>query len=381
MNQSHPILPEHRQQLYDSLGKNLAGYEEQLRFSFARSFDNECLRFLRRISFMGADLCVAIRAELLCQDVYARRFYLKRLWISIVEAYRALYNTGSDEQSYIRRFTKAYPSCVDLESMSLCIEKLQEIGKRISAVAEKRNSFAHYDCDVWNTIKNLEWINSEEVPAQMCCDLLKVLELLLRIGVSFLPQTICELEFRNPIYGVSLSNVVRTQLSHREDLLQVLDSVSRGVVESVDFNKRAKNFMTAFGRQDVLPLINASTMIQLIRADLSCALKACLLSDTQFESMTNLRMSVVSAYEGYKKLATIYPPAKCKLSTLDNCSRNFNVHYRYKSEDYIPKMYRSYYDFSGIEKFLQMKDVLNELNTLQEQLTKDLRTLMMRSTI
>lgn len=376
MNQRPPISSERRQQLYDSLGKTLAGYEKQLRFSFSHSFENDCLCFLRRISFIGADLCVAIRAELLCQEVYARRFYLKRLWINIVEAYRALYSTESDEQSYISLFTKAYPSCVDLETMSLCIEKLQGIGKRISDVVEKRNSFAHYDRDVWKTIDHLKWIDSEEFPAQLCCDLLKIFDMLLKIGRAFLPQSISELEICEPIYGMSLSNEVRVQLSHREDLLRMLDRVSCSVVKSIDNNVRAKNFMTTFGKMDVIPLINANTMIQLIRADLACALKACLLSDTQLESMSNLRMSVVSAYEGCRKLVTIYPSAKSVLSTIDSCSRNINVHYRYKSEDYIPKMYQSYYDFSGIEKFLRIKDSLNDLNWLQEQLTKDLRMLM-----
>lgn len=367
---------ERRKQLFDSLGKNLVGYEQQLRFYDRLLFKTESIRFLHRILFMTADLCVSIRAELLCEDLYARRFYLKRLWINLVEAYKALYHSESNKHSYIAQLIHAYPQLQDNKEFVKILVNLKTFGFAIDKVIALRNSFTHYDEDVWQTIRNLEWINSEETPSQLCCQLLSIFETLQKLVQDMLFEGKIDLYVpqQNDVPSFIAASLIK-YLVNNQSLALLLDSIPFSATKRICSNKQAYQFMTSFEGNNVLPLIEASTFIQLIRGDLACSLKACLVSGTRLEAMANLRMSVISEFEGYKHLVNIYPSATKVLEVLSEDARNYNVHYRYQSEDYIPKMYQSYYNLSFIDKFLQMIDFLNDLNKLQELLTIDLKNL------
>lgn len=387
---SPAMSEERRLELYNSLGKNLRGFATQLAWYnqiCAQNKDNMCMRTLFRLLYIYTDLSSSIRACLLAKDEYERRYQIKYLWVNLHEAYKAIYNNASDEDSYLAQFTAAYPAALQTAEYIMAVEKLEQLRKSIMEdLRVPRNSYSHFDKDVCKTIGFLNETNSEEAPAYYCSKMLEII---------FLLNQMCQIFISN---GIQLpqepmqKHILEQTIEHLRDLIREkgkLISAMHGVF--IDTSKEVKRGTWMCALTDRIPKVkqrksvklwNAGMLIHILRADLAAALMSGLRSEQEFECRLNMRRIKIIRYEGLFQLKEMLEdlPDKAELSqeiekilnTLDSQDRNAAVHYRYGKKDYTPAAYVDCTNpLETLIDILDLNPFLKQLNKYQRLLNQE----------
>lgn len=374
---SPAMSEERRLEFYKNQGNNLRGYAEQLAWyhhACALNPKDVCMLTIFRLLYIGADLCASVRACVSAQDEYEQRYHIKYLWVNLNEAYKAIYNNATDEDSYLAQFTAAYPNALQTAEYNEAVEKLELLWKSIMEdLHSPRNSYSHFDKDVCKTIGFLQDINSEESPAHYCSKMLEIILLLNKLCQKFIPFGI------QVPQGPMQRHILEPAMEHLRDLMrgkEKLTTTIRGVFAST--SKEVKRGQCMCRLRDLVPgakqmrsvkIWNAVMLIHILKADLAAALLAGLRSELEFECRLNMRRIKIIRYEGLRQLKKMLKdlPDKVALkqeiedvfNTLDSQERNAAVHYRYGKMDYIPEAYgdcinplETLIDFLDIEPFL-----------------------------
>ena len=353
-----PVMSdERRQELYNSLGMNLRGFATQLAWYNQicdQNPDNMCMRTLFRLLYIYTDLSSSIRACMLAKDEYERRYQIKYLWVNLHEAYKAIYNNASDEDSYLAQFTAAYQASLQTTEYMFAVEKLEQLRKTIMEdLRVHRNSYSHFDKDVCKTIGFLNETNSEEAPAYYCSKMLEIIFLLNQMCQKFISNGI-QLP-QEPMQ----KHILEQTIERLRDLIREkgkLISAMHGVFIVTSKEVKRGTWMCALTdripkakQRKSVKLWNAGMLIHILRADLAAALMSGLRSEQEFECRLNMRRIKIIRYEGLRQLKEMLEdlPDKAELSqeiekilnTLDSQDRNAAVHYRYGKIDYIPVAY------------------------------------------
>ena len=378
---SKELSKEGRKQLCATLGLNMLAYRVQADWLFARLQEKQDANkdVLFRITIISMDLCASIRASLRYENSYERRYHIKYLIVNLYEAYSAFYNKASDEKSYIAKWAKRNPTIKDDEEYVTLCKELDNLKERLhDDIKDSRNSYAHYDDDPIVIAKFILGINSEEKPTQWCCDLLKVFEMMKKvcekrhkfvIGASVLP-----ISLETIIVGL-----VRKQLRSNKDLIECVKEVSG----------TAEKFIKKYGdnsQEIVLLLMRIHVLIQIMRADLASAVKACIYSDSDMECVMHIRRLTIIRQEGIGHLQDLWSQMPETLidkednahievikNEIRNGERNKLLHYRYRSSDYTKFCYAYCSNsLNMINGLMDVPPLLNELTALEQSLTRKL---------
>lgn len=389
---SKELSLEGHKQLCAKLGLNMLAHRAQADWLFKRLLEKQDanLDVLFRITIISMDLCASIRACLRYESSYERRYHIKYLIVNLYEAYTAFYNEASDGKSYIAKWAKRNPSIKDDEVYVALRKELEGLrGQLHDNIKDSRNSFAHYDDDPIDTAKFILGIDSEEKPIRWCCDLLKVFEMM---------KQVCEGKHKYEVDALAqpltletiIVELVRNQLRSNKDLIECVKEVSgkaekhlREDICSFEFIQKCCD-----NNQEIVWLfMRIHVLIQIMRADLASAVKACIYADSDMECVMQIRRLVIIRQEGIGHLQDMWNRLpESLIDKEDNAhfvaiqnevvsgERNKLLHYRYKSSDYIKFCYA--YCSNGFNMINGMMDVpplLNELNALEWSLTQKLQ--------
>lgn len=388
---SQELSKEGRKQLCATLGLNMLAYRVQADWLFARLQEKQDANkdVLFRITIISMDLCASIRASLRYENSYERRYHIKYLIVNLYEAYSAFYNKASDEKSYIAKWAKRNPTIKDDEEYVALCKELDNLKERLhDDIKDSRNSYAHYDDDPIVTAKFVSGINSEEKPTQWCCDLLKVFEMM---------KKVCEKRHKfvigASVQPVSLETIivglVRKQLRSNKDLIECVKEVSGTAEKDLREDICSYEFVKKYGdnsQEIVLLLMRIHVLIQIMRADLASAVKACIYSDSDMECVMYIRRLTIIRQEGIGHLQDLWSQMPETLidkednahieaikNEILNGERNKLLHYRYRSSDYTKFCY--VYCSNSLNMINGLMDVLpllNELTALEQSLTRKL---------
>lgn len=389
---SKPLSQEGRKRLYRVLGNNLLGYKIQADYLQAQLQHTEEANseIMYRMTIIGMDLCASVRACLISENLYERRYHIKYLWVDLYEAYNAFYGDGNDDNSYFAKWEKANPHIKEDGGYDSVVKKLNDLRETLNIkIHDERNSYVHYDEDPIKTTQYLLSINSEDEPTQRVCDLLEVFELV---------KNICErqhkLKIEESLSAFSAMSIImrglRSKLRSDMDLVQSVNEVIEGAENKLKDAMLSYNFFTIMPFEnygEIKHLIQAHLLIQIVRADLAAAVRAFLYAESEIESMLHIRRAIIIRQAGAEHLKNIFE----KLSTVSvrgadknmiesigvaspRNTRNKLVHYRYGKKDYIKKFYS--YCSDEIKMMTSLTEIvylLNDLNTLEWSLTQILR--------
>ena len=384
---SPAMSKERRLEFYTNQGANLRVYTEQLAWYHqvcAQNPDNMCMLTIFRLLYIGADLCASVRACVSTTDEYEKRYQIKYLWVNLYEAYKAIYNNATDEDSYLAQFIAAYPNALQTAEYFAAAEKLEQLWKTIiEDLHSPRNSYSHFDKDVCQTIAFLNDINSEETPAYYCSRMLEIILLLTQMCRKYIPFGI-----QMPLKPMQ-KHILEPAIEHLRDLMRGKEKVAttmHGVFMSSA--KEVKRGTCMCTLRDLAPgakqmrsakVWNTSMLIQILRADLAAALMSGLRSEQEFECRLNMRRIKIIRYEGLRKLsgkikdlpdkAMLRQEIEQILNTLDSQDRNVAVHYRYGKIDYIPIAYEDCTNpLETLIDLLDLEPFLKQLNKYQKSL-------------
>lgn len=380
-----------RKELCAKLGLNMLVYKAQADWLFQQleeSYDVN-LDLLFRVTIISMDLCASIRACMRYENSYERRYHIKYLIVNLYEAYTACFNEASDKKSYIAKWV-AHNSCIkeDEDYMALCKE-LENLKVQLhDDIKVSRNSYAHYDDDPIDTVKSILSINSEERPTKLCCDLLKVFEMI---------KQVCEKQHKMVIeesaLSVSYANIIysniRNQLRNNKALIKCVNEVSQNTEQRLRKASRIFQCFKKFGGENqklVLLLMRIHILIQIMRADFASAIKACIYADSDVECVLQIRRLTIIRQEGIGHLQELWSQIPIKyINTEDEAhidaiknmvikgQRNKLLHYRYQNKDYIKFCYAFCSNgYNIIDGLTDGVPFLNELNALQLSLTHKL---------
>ena len=377
-NNSPAMTEKRRQEFYNNQRDNLRGYSEQLAWCnqvCAQNPDNMCMRTIFRLMYIGADLCASVRACVSATNEYEKRYQIKYLWVNLHEAYKAIYNNATDDDSYLAQFTAAYPAALQTAEYREAIVKLELLWKTIvEDLHSSRNSYSHFDKDVCKTIGFLNDINSEEAPAHYCSKMLEIILLLTQMCRKFIsfgiqvPQKPMQKHILEPAIGN-----LRDLMKGKDKLITTMYGVFFTAAKEMKRGKcicTLRDFVPGAKQMRSAKVWNAGMLIQILRADLAAALMSGLRSEQEFECRLNMRRIKIIRYEGLRQLKEMLKdlPNMEALrqeiediwKTLDTQDRNASIHYRYNEIDYIPKAYadctnplETLIDLLDIEPFLK----------------------------
>lgn len=388
---SQELSKEGRKQLCATLGLNMLAYRVQADWLFARLQEKQDANqdLLFRITIISMDLCASIRASLRYENSYERRYHIKYLIVNLYEAYSAFYNKASDEKSYIAKWVKRNPTVKDDEEYVTLCKELDNLKERLhDDIKDSRNSYAHYDDDPIVTAKFILGINSEEKPTQWCCDLLKVFEIM---------KKVCEKRHKfvidASVQPISLETIivglVRKQLRSNKDLIECVKEVSGTTEKDLREDICSFEFIKKYGdnsQEIVLLLMRIHVLIQIMRADLASAVKACIYSDSDMECVMHIRRLTIIRQEGIGHLQDLWSQMPETLidkednahieaikNEILNGERNKSLHYRYRSSDYTKFCYAYCSNsLNMINGLMDVPPLLNELTALEQSLTRKL---------
>lgn len=388
---SQELSDDGRRLLCSKLGLNMLAYRVQANWLFARLQEkqetNQDLLF--RITIISMDLCASIRACLRYENSYERRYHIKYLIVNLYEAYSAFYNEASDRKSYIAKWESRNPSVKDDEVYVALCKELEGLRVQLhDDIKDSRNSFAHYDDDPIETAKFILGIDSEERPTKWCSDLLKVFEMM---------EKVCEKQHKfvigASVQPISLETIivglVRKQLRSNKDLIECVKEVSGTAEKDLREDICSYEFIKKNGdnnQEIVLLLMRIHVLIQIMRADLASAVKACLYADSDMECVMQIRRLVIIRQEGIRHLQDLWSQMPETLidkednahieatkNEIVNGERNKLLHYRYRSSDYIKFCYAYCSNsLNMINGLIDVPPLLNELTALEQKLTRKL---------
>lgn len=384
------LTTEGRMALYNSLGRNMSVYKVQLDYLSEVIDENpkdHYILLFRNISFIALDLCAALRACLNSQNLYERRYHIKYILVNCYEAFQAVYNHCGDKYSYVNKLEqfdkhlKADRCYLDI------VSRLKSLRSRFNDISEARNSYVHYDEDILKTYEHIIKIDSEEWPAQLCCDILEIFQLI---------KTFCEQNTKLQIDETWISHVVHTEnfilkgivtkLSTDKCLEDILAETISNTPRNIDKDVRMLKVLNLFPLNtacDISCLFNMHILIQFICVDLAVALRAFLQSADSVEGMLNLRRLEIIKQEGVLRLQSMWNklPSSLKndlageqiIPIMDNVkrqARHHAVHYRFGKDDYVNELYKDCNNMKEQLKLLQeIPTLLNSLTLLHNTLT------------
>lgn len=381
---SPAMSEERRQKFYKNQGDNLRMYTEQLAWYHqvcAQNPDDMCMLTIFRFLYIGADLCASVRACVSATNEYEKRYQIKFLWVNLYEAYKAIYNNATDEDSYLAQFTAFYPTALQTAEYIVAVEKLELLWKTIMEdLHSPRNSYSHFDKDVCKTIGFLNDANSEEAPAHYCSKMLEIILLLTQMCRKYIP-----LGIQVPQEPM-LKHILEPAIEHLRDLMRGKEKLAYTMHEVfISAAKEVKRGKCICMLRDLVPgakkmrsakVWNTGMLIQILRADIAAALMSGLRSEQEFECRLNMRRIKIIRYEGLRQLIKMLKDLPDKaalrqeiediLKTLDSQNRNAAVHYRYNEIDYIPQAYADC--INPLETLIDLLDVepfLRQLNRYQ----------------
>lgn len=388
---SQELSKEGRKQLCATLGLNMLAHRVQADRLFARLQEKQDANqdLLFRITIISMDLCASIRACLRYENSYERRYHIKYMIVNLYEAYSAFYNEASDGKSYIAKWESRNPSIKDDEVYVALGKELEGLRVQLhDDIKDSRNSFAHYDDDPIETAKFILGIDSEEKPTRWSCDLLKVFEMM---------KKVCETRHKfvidASVQPISLETIivglVRKQLRSNKDLIECVMEVSGTAEKDLREDICSYEFIKKNGdnnQEIVLLLMRIHVLIQIMRADLASAVKACIYSDSDMECVMQIRRLVIIRQEGIRHLQELWSQIpikffdtedKAHIEAIKNMvikgQRNKLLHYRYQNNDYIKFCYAFCSNgYNMIDGLMDGVLSLNELNALQLSLTQKL---------
>lgn len=388
-----PLTTEGRMILYNSLGRNISIYKVQLEYlseEIENHPENYYILLYRNISFIALDLCAALRACLISKNLYERRYHIKYLLVNWYEGYKAVYNHFRDKYSYITKLKKFDKQLESDRCYLEIITKLKSLRSRFENISEARNSYVHYDEDILNTYEYIAQINSEEWPAQLCCDILAIFQLI---------KTLCEQNIKLQIdetwipHVINTENVIlksiSTKLSSDKSLESTLTETILNIPRDIDTDVKMLKVLNVFKVNEtceVSHILNMHILIQFMRVDLAVTLRAFLQSTDSVEGLLNLRRLEIIKQEGIFRLQSMWDKISDSLKNkldgeiirpimknIKRQARHRAVHYRFGNEDYISKLYN---DCNSIKQQLEllqeMPKLLNSLTLLQNNLTEQI---------
>ncbi len=389
---SKELSPEGRKQLCATLGLNMLAYRVQADWLFNQLQEKKDanLDVLFRITIISMDLCASIRACLRYESSYERRYHIKYLIVNLYEAYCAFYNEASDGKSYIAKWERRNLSVKDYEVYVALCKELEGLRVQLhDNIKDSRNSFAHFDDDPIDTAKFILGIDSEEKPTRWCCDLLKVFEMM---------KKVCEKRHKFVIDAsvppISLETIivglVRNQLRSNKNLIGCIKVVAEKAEKHLRKYICSFEFIKKFGdnnQEIVLLLMRIHVLIQIMRADLASAVKACLYADSDMECVMQIRRLVIIRQEGVGHLQDLWNQLPEALvdkednehlnaiqNEVVNRERNKLLHYRYKSSDYTKFCYAyCSQSLNLVNGLMDVIPLLNEINALEWSLTRKLQ--------
>lgn len=384
---STAMSEERKQDFYSNLGYNLRESTKQLAWCSqvcAQNQDDMCMRTIFRLSYIYTDLSSSIRACLSTKDEYERQYQIKYLWVNLHEAYKAIYNNASDEDSYLAQFTAAYPVACRTSEYIVAVEKLELLWKTIMEdLRLPRNSYSHFDKDICKTIGFLTDINSEEAPAHYCSKMLEIILLLTQMCRKYIPLGIqVPQESKQARMLEPAIKHLRDLMNGKERLATTMHGVFLSTLKEV---KRAKHVCAL---RDLVPgakqmrsakIWNAVMFIYILRADLAAALMSGLRSEQEFECRLNMRRIKIIRYEGLSRLKEMLKDMPDKavlrkeieeiLKDLEPKDRHAAVHYRYNKTDYIPVAYADCTNpLETLMDLLNLEPFLSQLNHIKKSL-------------
>ena len=184
--------------------------------------------------------------------------------------------------------------------------------------------------------------------------------------------------------------LVRKQLKNNRNLIECVKAVSGEAEKQLKEDLWSFEFFEKYGdnnRETVLLLIRIHVLIQIMRADLASAVKACIYADSDKECVMQIRRLVIIRQEGVWHLQNLWNQMPETIidnednahieaikNEIINGERNKLLHYRYKSSDYTKFCYA--YCSKSLNMIYGLMDVsplLNELNALEWCLTRKLQ--------
>lgn len=137
----------------------------------------------------------------------------------------------------------------------------------------------------------------------------------------------------------------------------------------------------------VLLLMRIHVLIQIMRADLASAVKACIYADSDMECVMQIRRLVIIRQEGIRHLQDLWRQMpetlidkedKTHIEAIKNeivrGDRNKLLHYRYRSSDYTKFCYAYCSNsLNMINGLMDVNPLLNELISLKWSLTRKLQ--------
>lgn len=384
---SPAMSEERRHEFYTKQGYNLRGYTEQLAWCSpvcAQNPKNVCMQTIFRLLYIGADLCASLRACVSATDEYEKRYHIKYLWVNLHEAYKAINNNASDEDSYLAQFTAAYPIALQTAEYIEAVEQLERLWKIIMEdLRLPRNSYSHFDKDVCKTIGFLNDINSEEAPAHYCSKMMEIILLLTQMCRRFIPLGIQVPQTPKQVH------ILEPAIEHLMNLMMGKDKLIATMHEVfISASKEVKRGTCMCTLRDLVPGVrqmrsvkiwNAGMLIHILRADLAAALMSGMRSEQEFECRLNMRRIKIIRYEGLRQLkgmltdlpdkAMLKQEIEGVLKALDSQDRNAAVHYRYGKIDYIPVAYTDCANpLETLTDLLDLEPFIRQLNKYQKSL-------------
>ncbi|MBQ7382033.1 MAG: hypothetical protein IJV61_03290 [Paludibacteraceae bacterium] len=378
---------ERRHEFYAKQGYNLRGYTEQLAWCSpvcAQNPKDVWMQTIFRLLYIGADLCASLRACVSATDEYEKRYHIKYLWVNLHEAYKAIYNNASDEDSYLAQFTAAYPIALQTAEYIEAVEQLERLWKIIMEYLRlPRNSYSHFDKDVCKTIGFLNDINSEEAPAHYCSKMMEIILLLTQMCRKFIPLGIQVPQTPKQVH------ILEPAIEHLRNLMMGKDKLIATMHEVfISASKEVKRGTCMCTLRDLVPGVrqmrslkiwNAGMLIHILRADLAAALMSGMRSEQEFECRLNMRRIRIIRYEGLRQLkgmltglpdkAMLKQEIEGVLKALDSQDRNAAVHYRYGKIDYIPVAYTDCANpLETLIDLLDLEPFIRQLNKYQKGL-------------
>lgn len=383
------LTTEGRMALYNSLGRNMSVYKVQLDYLSEVIDENpkdHYILLFRNISFIALDLCAALRACLNSQNLYERRYHIKYILVNCYEAFQAVYNHCGDKYSYVNKLEQ-FDKHLKADRCYLdVVTKFKSLRSKFDNISDARNSYVHYDEDILKTYEHIIKIDSEEWPAQLCCDILEIFQLI---------KTFCEQNTKLQIDETWISHVVHTEnfilkgivtkLSTDKCLEDILAETISNTPRNIDKDVRMLKVLNLFPLNtacDISCLFNMHILIQFIRVDFAVALRAFLQSADSVEGMLNLRRLEIIKQEGVLRLQSMWNklPSSLKndlageqiIPIMDNVkrqARHHAVHYRFGKDDYVNELYKDCKNMKEQLKLLQeIPTLLNSLTLLHNTL-------------
>ena len=324
---------------------------------------------------------------MISKNLYERRYHIKYLLVDWYEAYKAVYNHFRDKYSYITKLEQFDKQLKSDRCYLEIVTKFKSLRSRFDNISDARNSYVHYDEDILKTYEHIIKIDSEEWPAQLCCDILEIFQLI---------KTFCEQNTKLQIDETWISHVVHTEnfilkgivtkLSTDKCLEDILAETISNTPRNIDKDVRMLKVLNLFPLNtacDISCLFNMHILIQFIRVDLAVALRAFLQSADSVEGMLNLRRLEIIKQEGVLRLQSMWNklPSSLKndlageqiIPIMDNVkrqARHHAVHYRFGKDDYVNELYKDCNNMKEQLKLLQeIPTLLNSLTLLHNTLT------------